>query len=115
LISEACPPLVTGILNIIESSGTLATMQATVATFTAEVAAVPGASSNKLIIDIQAGITGLVAIYAAATGQTVTPAGYQRADLILVGAHKITLTPAEKARIAAIRERAKKLKAKKTS
>ena|SRR5580704_4609533 len=114
LISAACPPLVTGILNVIESSGTLAQIKAAVAAFGAEVAAIPGASGNKLIADIQAGANGIVAIYAAATGQTVAPASStDRADLILVGATKLHLSASEKARIKALRARAAKLAAKK--
>ena len=110
LISQACPPLVTGILNVIESSGTLAALQAGVKAFAAEVAAVPGASSNRLIADILAVANGLIGIYAAATGQILTPASsHEGAYLVAVSAHKLALTPAEKARLAAIKARAAKL------
>jgi hypothetical protein len=109
LISQACPPFVTGLVSIIESNGTVAALNALVATLQAEVAAVPGASADKAVGDVLAAATGIILIYETATGQVPTPSAASRVSASS-GRKTVVLTKAEKDRLKSIRARAEKLK-----
>lgn len=122
LIGQACPPFVNGVLDIIESNGTAATLQALLTTVQNEIAAVPGASANNYVaafFNAAKGIVNLLINGPLSNGSappSVTPGVYKLADGVQVLKVDNTLHPrpkltaAEKARIKALRKRATKIK-----
>ena len=129
-LTGPCPTAAAGILNIVDTNGTAAQIQAAITTLQATYAAIPAgtltANDQKYIVAAIAAAQLTLSIYEAETGQTVTaetPACYQDGCNVFVLAsfqqpapkpapHKLALTKQEHERLQALKKRAEDLKKK---